>query len=54
MVILCYLYNCLKKYSKTILLGSDALHSDISKDDELNIMHYMMEAYIELDKLEQT
>lgn len=44
--ILCYVYNCLGKYNETIKLAQSILSEDLKKTDRLNILHYLMEAYI--------
>jgi len=56
-VILCYLYNCLGKYEKTIVLArkllfeeNQTLRGKLRKDDELNVIHYLMEACVALDR----
>lgn len=40
--ILCYVYNCLGKYSETIKLGASILSEDMKKPDRINVLHYMM------------
>ncbi len=45
-VILCYVYNSLGKFNHTLKLGQQILNEDLPKTDKINLLHYMMEAYI--------
>lgn len=40
--ILCYVYNCLGKYTETVKLAQTILGEDLKITDRLNLLHYLM------------